>query len=62
MCGMTKEIDDFPMLIILRCDDHEFDPDYHRDSIHNVYWPIEEAGVREVIPILPPILSEKVAA
>lgn len=62
MCGETREIDDFPMLIILRCDDHDFDPDYHRDSIHNVFWPIEEAGVFAPIPILPPIRHEKVGA
>ena len=53
MCGVTREVDDFPMLIILRCDDHNWDG-FHRDSIHNLYWPMEETPVLADIPILPP--------
>lgn len=62
MCGRTKLLDEPDGFIVLRCDDHDYDPDYHRDSIYNVFWPIEEAGVFAPIPILPPILHEKVAA
>lgn len=49
MCGSVRLVEDDENLIYLRCDNHEHE-NFHKDSIHELFWPIEETHVHSVKP------------